>query len=83
LAYRGAGGDPAGRVAVNGSRLKIHALLVLCFFLGGVIGALGFAHIGYLSTLPLAFILSALAIVPAVDDLARLHRRLARKQDLP
>lgn len=81
LAYRSGAGEAGERIVVNGDRLRIHALLVLCFFLGGVSGAVGFAHIGYLSTLPLAFVLSALAIVPAVDDLARLQRRLARKQD--
>jgi len=54
-------------------------MLLLSFFFGGVIGALGFAHIGYRSTVPLAVVLCVLAIVPAVDDLARLRRRRARK----
>jgi len=68
-----------GRVTVNRARLRIHATLVGCFFLGGVSGALGFKHLGYLSTLPLALLLSALAIVPMMDDLLRLRRRLVRK----
>jgi uncharacterized membrane protein YoaK (UPF0700 family) len=79
LAYSRMAPEAAARFAPNRERLRIHCLLVLSFFLGGALGALGFAHIGYLSTLPLAMILCALAIVPAVDDLARLHRRLARK----
>lgn len=77
--YRRVAPRRCGQVTVNGTRLRIHVTLVLCFFLGGVSGAIGFKHIGYLSTLPLALVLSALAIVPMVDDLARLRRRLARK----
>jgi hypothetical protein len=53
-------------------------VLVLCFFLGGVIGALGFKLVGYLSTVPLALLLIALASVPAADDLAVLLRRRAK-----
>lgn len=79
LAYSRAAPGAAGRIVVNRDRLRIHSLLVLSFFLGGALGALGFAHIGYRSTVPLAIVLCALAIVPAVDDLARLHRRFARK----
>lgn len=71
--------DNTRMVSVNWARLKIHCMLVLCFFLGGVIGALGFKHVGYLSTLPLAIVLCALAIVPTMDDLLRMRRRLARK----
>jgi uncharacterized membrane protein YoaK (UPF0700 family) len=48
---------------------------LLCFFTGGVLGALGFAHVGYASTVPLALLLCALAIVPALDDLGALARR--------
>ena len=79
LAYSRAAPGAADKIAVNRERLRIHSLLVLSFFLGGAIGALGFAHIGYRSTVPLAIILCALAIVPAVDDLTRLRRRFARK----
>jgi len=41
------------------------------FFFGGVLGALGFKHIGYLTTLPLAIFLLILAAVPVADDLFR------------
>jgi hypothetical protein len=41
-----------------------------------VAGALGFKTIGYVATVPLALLLSGLAIVPALDDLrARARRR--------
>ncbi|MFN3790105.1 YoaK family protein [Massilia sp.] len=78
LAYR-RGAPGADRVMVNRDRLRVHAMLLLSFFLGGVTGALGFTHIGYRSTVPLAVVLCVLAIVPALDDLARLRRRRARK----
>ena len=48
-------------VLANRSRLKIHAQLVLAFFVGGLIGALGFKHAGFISTLPLAAGLVVLA----------------------
>jgi len=51
------------------------------FFLGGLVGALGFKHVGYLSTVPLALLLIALASVPAVDDLRTWRRRWAAKPD--
>jgi len=57
------------------ARLRTLCALLLCFFVGGVAGALGFAHVGYLSTVPLALILCVLAIVPALDDLGVLARR--------
>jgi hypothetical protein len=55
-------------------------MAVLCglagsFFVGGVAGAIGFKHIGYASTLPLAVILVVLAGVPAFDDLLAWRRR--------
>ncbi|WP_296950058.1 YoaK family protein [uncultured Massilia sp.] len=59
----------------NGARLRLLCTLLLCFFGGGVLGALGFAHVGYLSTVPLALLLCVLAIVPALDDLGALARR--------
>jgi uncharacterized membrane protein YoaK (UPF0700 family) len=61
-------------VRANKDRLRILVSLALAFFVGGVAGALGFKHVGYLSTLPLALILVALASVPAIDDLLVLAR---------
>ena len=42
--------------------------LLGCFLGGGMVGALGFKYIGYASTIPLALLLAAMAVVPAVDD---------------
>lgn len=61
------------RVAANANRLLLLGSLLLSFFLGAVLGALGFKHAGYLATVPLACLLCGLAIVPALDDLRRLR----------
>jgi hypothetical protein len=42
--------------------------------------ALGFKHVGYLSTVPLALVLIALAMVPAFEDLLVLSRRLRKSK---
>jgi uncharacterized membrane protein YoaK (UPF0700 family) len=50
--------------------------LLLLFFGGGVAGAMSFARIGYVTTVPLAAILLLLAAVPVGDDLYKLRKRL-------
>jgi uncharacterized membrane protein YoaK (UPF0700 family) len=52
-------------------KLWLLVSLVGLFFLGGVLGALGFKHAGYLTTLPLAILLLILAAVPVTDDIFR------------
>lgn len=59
------------RIVANRDRLRLLAGLAASFFMGGVAGATGFARLGYAATVPLAFILVALAIVPVVDDVRR------------
>ena len=59
-------------VRVNLPRLGTLSALVGAFFLGGLIGALGFKHLGYAMTLPLALLLASLALVPAADDVRAL-----------
>ena len=63
------------RVVADRSRLAVLCGLAGCFFVGGVIGALGFGRLGYLSTVVLAGVLVTLASVPAFDDMAALVRR--------
>jgi uncharacterized membrane protein YoaK (UPF0700 family) len=70
---RGTAGDPG--VLANRPRLKILAAMLLSFFAGGVFGAVGFKHVGYSLTVPLAVLLVVLAIVPAADDLRAALRR--------
>ena len=67
-------------VRADRGRLRVLSSLLVAFFVGGVAGAFGFKHLGYVSTVPLALVLVALAGVPAFDDLknALLRRRLKR-----
>jgi uncharacterized membrane protein YoaK (UPF0700 family) len=58
-------------VLANRQRLRIQSLLITCFFVGGVLGALGFKHVGYITTLPLALMLWLLALRPLLEDLRR------------
>jgi hypothetical protein len=44
-------------------------LLIVAFFAGGLMGAIGFKQFGYLATLPLAGILVFLSAVPVIDDI--------------
>jgi uncharacterized membrane protein YoaK (UPF0700 family) len=48
-------------VSANRSKLRVHVLLVVSFFIGGIAGALGFKHVGFASTIPLALGLVALS----------------------
>jgi uncharacterized membrane protein YoaK (UPF0700 family) len=78
--YRNAPGTlPQDRVVGNWSKLRFLASLATFFFLGGVAGALGFEHLGYVSTVPLALLLVVLAVVPAIDD-ARVNLRRWKRQ---
>lgn len=65
-------------VRANRDRLKVLSLLALSFFAGGVLGALGFKHVGYVATVPLALLLVLLALVPAIDDIVVYSRRIRR-----
>jgi uncharacterized membrane protein YoaK (UPF0700 family) len=64
----------AQQVRADRRKLLMLALLCLYFLLGGVVGALGFKHAGYLATLPLAGLLVALCAVPIADDFKHRNR---------
>lgn len=55
------------------AKVRLHLLLVGSFFGGGLLGALGFQHFGYVSTLPLAAFLLLLSLPPLRRDLPRLR----------
>ncbi|OGB20193.1 MAG: hypothetical protein A2W72_09550 [Burkholderiales bacterium RIFCSPLOWO2_12_67_14] len=60
-------------VLANRDRLRVHGQLIASFFLGGLTGAMGFKHVGYVSTVPLALMLLLLVMRPALDDWKRLR----------
>jgi uncharacterized membrane protein YoaK (UPF0700 family) len=72
--------DEMPKVVADRNRLKVLSLLAAFFFIGGVLGAIGFKNAGYAATIPLALILITLASVPVADDLMVLVRRNRRKQ---
>ncbi len=55
-------------VRADRERLRVHIQLILGFMVGGVAGALGFKHLGYVSTLPLALALLLLVMRPLLED---------------
>ncbi len=63
------------RVVADRAKMRLLSAMLLMFFGGGVVGALGFTHLGFVSTIPLAAVLLVLAVVPVWDDLVRRWRR--------
>jgi uncharacterized membrane protein YoaK (UPF0700 family) len=59
-------------VRADRDRIAVLAGLLGWFLTGAIVGAFGFKHLGYVSTVPLAVALAVLALVPTVDDLQRL-----------
>lgn len=57
--------------------VKLYLLLGLLgsFFIGGVLGALGFKFVGYGFTVLLACLLSVVSIVPVLNDLKAWHKK--------
>ncbi|KDP87382.1 DUF1275 domain-containing transporter [Cupriavidus basilensis] len=55
-------------VLADRRKLRVLVTLVALFFAGGVVGAVGFRHVGFSVTLPLATLLLALGAVPVMDD---------------
>jgi uncharacterized membrane protein YoaK (UPF0700 family) len=60
-------------VLADRKKLKLLSSLVLVFFFGGALGALGFRYVGFLFFLPLAALLLVLAGVPTIADLREAH----------
>lgn len=68
------------RVLADRAKLRLLLLLLASFFLGGVTGAIGFSRIGFLFSLPFAFLLLLLAGPPLAEDLWTLARRVDRQR---
>ncbi|TDN69886.1 YoaK family protein [Paraburkholderia sp. BL10I2N1] len=58
-----------GNVVADRARLRLLGSLLAMFLGGGLAGAFGFKHVGFIVTVPLAAVLVVLAIVPVFDDL--------------
>lgn len=58
----------------NRARLRNAAGLIAMFVLGGVAGAYGFKHVGFICVVPLAALLLALSIPPLLRELPKARR---------
>ena len=67
------------RIVANRQKLTLLLLILASFLGGGVVGALGFKHIGFKLTVPLAGFLCFLAARPIIVELMLLLHRI-RKQ---
>lgn len=56
------------KVVADRSKLSIHAMLVVSFLGGALLGAFGFKAFGYIATVPLAIVLLVLTVGPVLDD---------------
>lgn len=56
-------------VTVDKKKLKMLSVLVIAFFIGGIVGACGFKYLGYITTVPIAVMLITLSIAPLIDDI--------------
>jgi len=56
-------------VRADRDKLKIHAVILALFFIGGLAGALAFKRVGFLATVPIAALLTAMAAPPLLRDL--------------
>ena len=66
-----------GPVRANRERMRTQGLLIGLFFVGGVMGALGFQSIGFVTTVPLALLLLLLSLRPLLFDVGALARPAA------
>ena len=71
------------QVRANQARLRLFAGLVAMFLIGGIAGAAGFKHVGFVFVVPLALVLLALSLPPLWADRARLRHPLRKALALP
>jgi hypothetical protein len=91
MRWHSSGRDQSGHLPASGpnantgyrTHLGTLVRLALSFFVGGVVGALGFKQLGYVFTVPLALVLVGLAGVPAVEDLLAFGRGRRVKRRRP
>ncbi len=69
------------RIVANRQKLTLLLLILASFIVGGVSGALGFRHIGFKLTVPLAGFLCFLAARPLLLEVRLLLHRLRRQWD--
>ncbi|MDD2544678.1 MAG: YoaK family protein [Burkholderiaceae bacterium] len=76
LYWNRTGSPPETQVRANQQRLRLFAGLLGMFLVGGVAGAWGFKHLGFIFVLPLALVLLLLSLPPLWADRDRLRAAL-------
>jgi uncharacterized membrane protein YoaK (UPF0700 family) len=79
LIYWNRNRDKPDIVLADRGKLRLLALLLASFFIGGVTGALGFSQVGFLFSLPFALLLLLLAGPPLAEDASALVRQIDRR----
>jgi len=64
---------PNEEVGANRKKLRLHLMLVGAFFVGGVLGASAFKHLGFIATVPLAIALIFLSLAPNLKQRLKLN----------
>ena len=82
LYWNRTGTAPEAQVRANRARLRLFAGLVAMFLVGGIAGAAGFKHAGFVFVVPLALVLLALSLPPLWADRARLRSPLRKEPPL-
>src|SRR5690606_13298623 len=59
----------ASTVRHDGLRMRRSAGLIATFVAGGIVGALGFKHVGFVCVVPLAFVLLTLSVPPLLHEM--------------
>lgn len=78
LYWNRTGTPPDAQVRANQVRLRLFASLLAMFLVGGIAGAAGFKHVGFVFVVPLAIVLLVLSLPPLWADRARLRHPLRR-----
>ena len=68
-------------VMANRKKLRLHIKLITSFFVGGLLGAVGFKSVGFITTVPLSILLLMLVWRPVVNDARDWVDRLHPKRD--
>jgi uncharacterized membrane protein YoaK (UPF0700 family) len=71
LYWNRAGPAAAARVRAHRGKMRLFGSLLAMFIVGGVVGATGFKHVGFVWVVPLAMALLAFSLPPLVWDLRR------------
>ncbi|AOG21747.1 YoaK family protein [Acidovorax sp. RAC01] len=79
LYWNRTGTAPDAQVRANQVRLRLFASLLAMFLVGGIAGAAGFKHVGFVFVVPLALLLLVLSLPPLWADRARLRHPLRRQ----